>query len=253
MDFDTILRIAGWITGVAGAGIILQRYVLSPLATVIKSLRKHFGKIVDGLPLLAVLLEKWPQLSGPGSLFYWIDEIEYHAHGNSALILAVLNLWDTPIYEFSPEGDCRFANKELCKIFGLSPDAMLGQGWLRGIIPEEREIIYDKWESAIRKSIPYECSYTVNNSKTGKYYRMTTYAIPLIFQGHTHGYLGVFKSVSEVNLVHPRRNILVTKKLNSKIHLHLDCGHVFSIPDSIEGKAFLKRNTNIICTQCDKT
>jgi len=62
MDFDTILRIAGWITGVAGAGIILQRYVLSPLATVIKSLRKHFGKIVDGLPLLAVLLEKWPQL-----------------------------------------------------------------------------------------------------------------------------------------------------------------------------------------------
>jgi len=88
--FDLILKTAGWISAVAGALIVLWRYLLNPLLTVMRSLRKHSEQISAALPLLAELLEKWPSVSGRESFFYYLADLDKTVRHNDACIHALL-------------------------------------------------------------------------------------------------------------------------------------------------------------------
>ena len=87
------------------------------------------------------------------------------------------NILSTGIYECDANGDCLWANKTLCDLFGLSLEEMLGAGWLSGIAADEREHVWNKWKKAIELDIPYETEYTVVNIKTREHIRVRTTAI----------------------------------------------------------------------------
>lgn len=76
---------------------------------------------------------------------------------------------EVPMFECEPtEGRYIWVNNALCELFGLSHEEMLGFGWLVGVKESEREDVYNHWNIALTKKIPYSWTYTVVNQKSGK-------------------------------------------------------------------------------------
>ena len=191
---------AALITGVSAALIVVWRYVFKPFRTLIVALKEHSEGIAHILPLLSAGRERWPQSLGDGSFLNYIDILDARVAHNECRTEVILDLSPHPIYECSPDdgGGCIFANEHLCDLFGLSEEDMLGNGWIEGIEPEERERVYTIWTSAVEKKIPYECSYTIRNVKTGKRFNATTRALPLHHDEKLIGYLGIFSKIEEI-------------------------------------------------------
>ena len=73
------------------------------------------------------------------------------------------------IYTCEPaHGKCVSANIALCELFGLDEAAMLGSGWIAGIVPEERQACFEAYHKAVESDFPYSWAYTVKNHRTGE-------------------------------------------------------------------------------------
>lgn len=80
-------------------------------------------------------------------------------------------------YECDNKGDCVWANKSLCDMFGLNLQEMYGRGWLAAICEEERTEVWVNWIENIKFNIPYEATYKVCNLKTGEAFVCRTNAV----------------------------------------------------------------------------
>lgn len=196
----TLKENAAVVTGVSAALIVLWRYFFKPLKTAVVSLRKHSEGITHILPLLSAGRERWPEQSGSGSFLHYIDTLDARVTHNECRTEVILDLSPHPVYECNPTGECIFANGLLCDLFGLSAEDMMGSGWLEGILPEERERVFETWQSSVNNKIPYECSYTIRNRKTGVRHNAVTRALPLEHDGVLIGYLGIFSSIEEIDI-----------------------------------------------------
>ena len=171
----------------------------------------------------------------------------------NARCLSIQNLLDTPIFECDLSGDCTFSNDALCELVGLPHEKMIGRGWLEGIIPSEREFVFDAWSSAIEKRLPYECAYTVRNKTTGKYAKIVTKAVPLVGKTGMYGYLGIFKEIEPVEIKSPMRQVQYRHdSTDNKIYITLSCGHKHWGQNTKEVRDYLDKNPLFECSKCSK-
>ena len=77
-------------------------------------------------------------------------------------------------------GDCTWVNPALSELFGLDASNMLGRGWLRAIIPADRETVWIRWQESIHNNIPFEAEYEVQNVRTRERFRVQTTVIKTI-------------------------------------------------------------------------
>jgi PAS domain S-box-containing protein len=54
------------------------------------------------------------------------------------------------IYLTDPEGNCLFTNPRWNEMAGLSSQEALGKGWLNGLHPEDRDIVFSNWEKMVK-------------------------------------------------------------------------------------------------------
>ena len=80
-------------------------------------------------------------------------------------------------YECDKHGECTWANKALCEMFGLPLADVLGRGWLSAINDEERHHVWKKWTESIQLNIPFETEYTIVNQSTQESYPARTTAV----------------------------------------------------------------------------
>jgi len=53
------------------------------------------------------------------------------------------------IYITSPEGKCRYANPRWCEMAGLTQAGALGEGWIAGLHPDDRAMVYGNWQQMV--------------------------------------------------------------------------------------------------------
>ncbi|MFH0995044.1 MAG: PAS domain S-box protein [Pseudomonadota bacterium] len=53
------------------------------------------------------------------------------------------------IYLCNAEGRCQYANPRWCEMAGLSPEEALGDGWAKGLHPEDRDFVFSNWRQMI--------------------------------------------------------------------------------------------------------
>lgn len=74
---------------------------------------------------------------------------------------------DIPMYECDKNtGHCVWVNKALANLFGMNEEDMLGTGWLNAVEQSQIDHVWERWQLAIEKNIPYVCNYTVINQQT---------------------------------------------------------------------------------------
>jgi|GEM_PF-501682 len=68
------------------------------------------------------------------------------------------------IYSADPEGRCDFVSEHWMRFTGLAADAMLGDGWMEVIHPDDRERVAHAWREAITTGQPFEEEYRVRRA-----------------------------------------------------------------------------------------
>ena len=53
------------------------------------------------------------------------------------------------IYLTTPDGDCLYANTRWCEMAGMSLTEALGNGWLSGVHPDDRELVASNWHRMV--------------------------------------------------------------------------------------------------------
>lgn len=255
MDLDRWAILAGQATAIAGGLALLVRYVVQPLTLALRTLRRNSERIEAGLPLLDEWLRRWPDLSGARSFFEVFAAIEDLAQQTDATFRAALDLKAGPVYLCAVNGECEFANRAICELWGISRESMLGRGWLAGIAPEDRSRVWSRWQESINSEIPYECSYMVRNARDGKRWSVTTVAVPIRnVDGALIGYYGVFKTLVQLQAVTlPTDQAIATiARTGDRLELRLGCGHEFACDDNPQSREWLKKNRRMNCPTCSE-
>jgi PAS domain S-box-containing protein len=59
------------------------------------------------------------------------------------------NLLPVGIYLTDPDGNCLYTNPAWCKMAGLSKKEALGKGWIDGLHPDDREMVFANWNKMV--------------------------------------------------------------------------------------------------------
>ena len=101
------------------------------------------------------------------------------------------------IYLTDPDGNCRYANPAWCRMAGLSPEEALGQGWAKGLHPEDREMVFAQWGRMVASEGQWGAEYRFRdrNGKVTLVYG--TASAQRDASGKVVGYVGVNVDVGE--------------------------------------------------------
>ena len=144
------------------------------------------------------------------------------------------------IFRADCEGRITYVNPHCEKISGLSGEQSLGQGWLRAIHPEDREIFGNRWLEAIGagRSVSQECRVLTPEGETVV---ILTQATPIMARLENRiSYVGIVEDITELRRAMQEMNR--TQKLESLGLLAGGIAHDFNnILTAIVGNISLAR------------
>ena len=108
--------------------------------------------------------------NGGSSLADKIERIEFSLLITNMRHQIVCSNLNIAYYECEADGSCSFANQQLCDLFGLSEQQILGNGWYKAIADDERSRVKDNWDNARLQRLPYDQNYDVINQRTKERY-----------------------------------------------------------------------------------
>ncbi|NEQ32696.1 MAG: PAS domain S-box protein, partial [Leptolyngbya sp. SIO4C5] len=100
------------------------------------------------------------------------------------------------IFRTDVEGNCLYVNERWCQIAGLTLAEALGEGWVQGLHPDDREIIYTEWTKAAQTRQPFQLEYRFRN-RAGKTTWVYGQAIAeRSLEGKITGYVGTITDIT---------------------------------------------------------
>ena len=108
------------------------------------------------------------------------------------------NLAPVGVYQTDAQGRCRYVNERWCEMAGLRPEEALGDGWIRGIHPEDREKICAEWKQMVDSIGRWGLEYRFLNAE-GR----TTWVLGFVkpfynAAGELLGYLGANQDITTI-------------------------------------------------------
>jgi len=101
------------------------------------------------------------------------------------------------IYLTDSKGSCIYVNSRWCEIAGMDLSEAAGEGWIRGIHPEDRETVISKWKETVESAGRWELEYrfqTPDNQISWVY----GLATPLLDEaGRVVRYVGINMDITE--------------------------------------------------------
>lgn len=94
---------------------------------------------------------------------------------------AVVKTQERPIIRTDSRGLLTYANPAATDIIGLTQGEMAGNGWVRGILDEDRMRVVTEWQNAVRLKIPFgPIAYHYKHPMTGKITLVEATADPVV-------------------------------------------------------------------------
>ena len=95
------------------------------------------------------------------------------------------------------DGNCIYVNARWCEMAGIEPGEALGRGWVRGIHPDDREVVAQRWYEAAHSEGEWRHEYRMQTPQG-----QTTWVLGLAKaicddRGQITGYLGINVDITE--------------------------------------------------------
>ena len=104
----------------------------------------------------------------------------------------------SPVFETDNEGRCIRANTSYMNLAERDFEQLKGYGWENFLHSEDRELVSDEWQEAVRKRRAFDLRYRVVGAVTKKTFIVQCFASPYFdHNGKVLGWLGRFASVEE--------------------------------------------------------
>ncbi len=157
-----------------------------------EKLNKALGTIDNTLIPFMNSIQKEFNVNSGKTLKDQLTRIEDNLMLNDARIKTfTMNFSEIGFYECDPAGRCVWVNRAMSEIWGREKQELLGAGWLSGILEDDREEVWDKWQYSIIHRTPYEADYTIINAESNERIKVRTRAICLVgADGVVMSYLG---------------------------------------------------------------
>jgi PAS domain S-box-containing protein len=159
--FTAISTIIGAITAIFGLWKVLK--------PVLKALN-NAGKLLIEAEKHAKLIEQIAaelKPNGGNSVRDILDRMEKDMISFDTKIKSLIIYNDVAMYETDKEGNYLWVSKEWCNLTGLLPSDASGNGWVVGIHEDDREKVYEEWQSAIEQTRDFNMNYRVGSQSTG--------------------------------------------------------------------------------------
>jgi PAS domain S-box-containing protein len=101
------------------------------------------------------------------------------------------------IFETDTSGSALFLNKAWYEITGLSSDA-LGQGWVKAVHEEDREVVVKAWSDAVRQKKEVKLQFRFYNQQAGTRWVIADAIHMQDHTGEVRGYIGTMVDVTEL-------------------------------------------------------
>jgi PAS domain S-box-containing protein len=111
------------------------------------------------------------------------------------------------IYETDAEGFCVYTNRRWSTMSGLSAAESLGHGWKKVLHPEDRETVFEGWETTAREGTTWEYRLLTGQGET-RWIRAVGGPV-LSARGEVTGYVGTLEDVTERKLAEERFRLVV--------------------------------------------
>jgi PAS domain S-box-containing protein len=113
------------------------------------------------------------------------------------LFRTLSDLASVGIYLTTPEGGCQYANPSWCEMAGLSLEDALGEGWVKGLHPDDRESVFSNWLQMVASEGHWGHEYRFK-TPAGKVTWVYGLAKPQRdAQGKIVGYVGINTDITE--------------------------------------------------------
>ncbi|NJL60487.1 MAG: PAS domain S-box protein, partial [Desulfobacteraceae bacterium] len=105
------------------------------------------------------------------------------------------------IYTTDVHGKCQYVNQRWCDFAGLPPEKALGDGWVNGIFPDDREKVFSAWETMIASRGNWGIEYRFQN-REGRITWVYGLATPRYDSfRQISGYIGVNLDITDRKLI----------------------------------------------------
>lgn len=101
------------------------------------------------------------------------------------------------IYLTDPEGNCLYANPAWCQMAGLSLEEALGRGWLLGIHPEDRNMVFSNWNHMVESKGRWGLEYRFQDRNGTITQVLGTVAPQYNAEGKIIRYVGVNQDITD--------------------------------------------------------
>jgi PAS domain S-box-containing protein len=96
------------------------------------------------------------------------------------------------------EGRCLYTNPAWQRLTGVTPEEILGDGWVRAVLPAEREDIHREWRHAAREGRPFHREFRLSGP-AGYERRVRVHVVAIAGDdGRSLGRVGTFEDVTDV-------------------------------------------------------
>lgn len=78
---------------------------------------------------------------------------------SEAQLASILRVSPVGVFRTDAQGLCVYVNERWCEIAHLSPEKAMGEGWIEGVHPDDREKIFEEWNSSVAEKRPFYLEY----------------------------------------------------------------------------------------------
>ncbi|MDA0268964.1 MAG: PAS domain S-box protein [Cyanobacteria bacterium] len=100
------------------------------------------------------------------------------------------------IFQTDAEGNCLYVNDRWCQMAGMPPENARGTGWIQGIHPDDRELVFAEWYRATQAKDPFILEYRFQNSEGEVRWVLGKAVAELGADGNPSGYIGTTTDIT---------------------------------------------------------
>ncbi|MCP4542823.1 MAG: PAS domain S-box protein [Chloroflexi bacterium] len=100
------------------------------------------------------------------------------------------------IFRTDVGGNYVYVNERWCEIAGLAPEDAYGEGWARGLHPQDREKVFEEWGRTVRENLPFELEYRFQRPDDVTTWVFGQAVAEKGYSGKVEGYVGTITNVT---------------------------------------------------------
>ncbi|MDA1315777.1 MAG: PAS domain S-box protein [Acidobacteria bacterium] len=112
------------------------------------------------------------------------------------------------IFQTDGEGNFLYVNERWCEIAGLEQPDALGQGWARGMHPDDRDRVLTEWQEATDHAVPFKAEFRFQRTDSGTSWVLGEAAVQRSDAGKVTGYVGTVTELHRVDGVRNRSQMV---------------------------------------------